>query len=62
MIEKEDGLYSYEGDCHHSEGEYPLGIYDCVEDDRENLKAVAHPLFEYQANQCKCYEPTGNPE
>lgn len=46
----------------HSEGDYPLGIYNCVEEDREELKAVAQPLFEYQANRCKCYKPTGKPE
>ena len=45
VIEKEDGLYSYEGDCHHSEGDYPLGIYNCVEEDRGRTQSSSTAAF-----------------
>lgn len=59
FIERDDGLYGYEGDCHHQDGMHPPGLHDCIKDDQEELKTVAQPLFEFQANRCGSYEQTG---
>lgn len=59
LIEKEDGMYSYEGDCNHPSGQAPTEIiWDYTEDDKEYLKEALAPIFREAANNCKHYKST----
>lgn len=58
-IEKDDGIYGYEGDCNHSQTELPSELWDYLEDDAENLKEAARLFLETTANNCDYYEQVG---
>ncbi|ATW59353.1 hypothetical protein Cl131_gp085 [Aphanizomenon phage vB_AphaS-CL131] len=63
-IEKDDGIYGYEGDCNHPNTDLPDGLWDHLEDDVDNLKQAVKPLLETTANNCEYYEQVriGQPE
>lgn len=58
VIEKEDGLYGYEGDCLFGLV-HPTRIWDDPMDDTEELKTAKQLIFEDMANKCKSYKQTG---
>jgi len=58
VIEKNDGLYGYEGNC-FLELVHPTRVWDDPMDDMEELKTAKQPIFENTANRCGIYEQTG---
>jgi hypothetical protein len=61
LIEKDNEMYSYEGDCNHPSGsQAPTDrVWDYTEDDKEYLKEALAPIFTETANNCKYYKSTG---
>jgi hypothetical protein len=61
VIEKYDGLYSYEGDCHHYERGFnpPNPVHHIRSDDQGELRELVKPIFETTANNCEYYEQAG---
>ena len=58
-IEKEDGIYSYEGDCNHPNTDLPSELWDYLEDDIDNLKDATRSLLKTTATNCEYYEQVG---
>lgn len=58
VVEKNDGLYGYEGDCFWGLV-HPAGAWDDPRDDIEELKTAKQPIFEDKANRCERYEQVG---
>ena len=58
LIEKNDGFYSYEGDCNQDEFPEPdlVNIWQCQKDDRDELKEEINPVFEQTAAKCNTYK------